>query len=229
MSPGDGHVAAGRPAGRGDVTGRWPGSPCASTVAPSGGDAVEHGPHRPGPQRRVAVEPVAARRRRGHDRQQEAAGRAREAAVEGRAARAAAGRRCRSRWPGRPRPARPSTPAPSAARHVEHGPVSSATRAPSIVDVPSARAAHSSARLVRLFDPGTDTVASSGWPIGSTSRAARPRPRSCQPSRPAHGRPVAPRRRGRARNTLGTAPLSTSIRARPGGPRSSGRSRGRRC
>ena len=84
--------------------------------------------------------------------------------------------------PGRNRPPVPVTPtrraasstaspAPSATSAERMAPASSATRAFSIVDEPSASAAHTSARFVRLFEPGTVTVTSTGWSIGATARA----------------------------------------------------------
>ena len=158
--PGHRHLAAGQAAGR---HARSPAGGRLALVADLGAqrpDAVEHRPHGPGPQRRRAVDagsrpaPSAT-----------TGSRKRLVVPDSRMSRAsgpgAAGRRCPdtvSRPAARPRP----SPCPSATRAVRMASVSSATRAPSTVDVPSASAAHTSARLVRLFDPGTATVASSG-------------------------------------------------------------------
>ena len=50
--------------------------------------------------------------------------------------------------------------------------LSSAVSAPIRREGPSARAAHSRARLVMLLDPGTRTVASTGCASGSTGRTS---------------------------------------------------------
>ena len=55
---------------------------------------------------------------------------------------------------------------PSPSRTLSIASVSSANRAPRRTLVPSARAAHTSARLVMLFDPGSTTVVSGGAASG---------------------------------------------------------------
>ena len=65
-----------------------------------------------------------------------------------------------------------STSNPSACSASVMASVSSAKRAPSMTDVPEASAAATRARLVRLLEPGTTTVASSGPERGSTASSA---------------------------------------------------------
>ena len=65
--------------------------------------------------------------------------------------------------------------------------VSSATRAPSMVEPPSAKAAHTKARFVRLLDPGT-----SRWRRGPGHGADGPCLHADQPSMAADRGPVAP-------------------------------------
>ena len=142
---------------------------------PARASAVEHRAHRAGPQRR-------GRRRRGRRRWPQ---RPRPAAGSGWSC--PTGRMSRSSGPGRRRPPVPVDRAPGPPASSTSSPAPERGAAPRAwprcrrppgrrrrSSVPSASAAHTSARLVRLFEPGTVTVASSGRRPAVDQPGARP-------------------------------------------------------
>ena len=80
-----------------------------------------------------------------------------------------------------------STAMPSMSRHPNIASVSSLSSTPSSLEVPSARAAQTSARFVKLFDPGTGTIALTGPPNGSMCRLSMRTLMSPPKARPTDG------------------------------------------